>query len=84
MNDFDTLAEIRLQLGMPIEHGGQIDRFAFLDQRAHPIGALAAPGGFTDGADHFFAAVRWHRRRLDRLASRRLLIKHGKIHVAMN
>ena len=42
MHDLDTLAESSLQCRVPVEHGGEIDCFALLDQRADPIGALAA------------------------------------------
>jgi hypothetical protein len=53
VNDLDALAEERLQLEIAIKHRREIDSFALLDQRAHPVRALAAFRRFSDAVDDF-------------------------------
>ncbi|HLG08681.1 MAG TPA: hypothetical protein VI409_08450, partial [Gaiellaceae bacterium] len=62
---------------------GEIDQLGFLDQRTDPIGARPARQRSLKPRNHFLDALLLHEHGLHRLAARRLAIKLGDIHIAI-
>ena len=79
----DLLTENRAQTLEPLLCRGQIQRFAFIHQRADPIALPPLGNGRTQPFDDLIHPSGADHRGLDRFSSRRLFIENGHIHVAI-
>ncbi|MCY1236293.1 hypothetical protein D9M72_489410 [compost metagenome] len=75
--------QCRHQRFIGLHRGLQLQRLAFLDQRADPVDLAAFGGGVMDASDHFVAPLVVDQARDDGGAARRQFIDHRHIEVGV-
>ncbi len=82
MDDIDRVAEPLFQIAEALLGGGEVDAFAFLDQRAHPIDAAAFVERALNRLDHFGEPRQRHGAGIDLLPAGGFFAQLGNVHVA--
>ena len=79
----NTLAQGRTQMLEPLFRRRQVQLFALLHQRAHPVTLSTLRDCIAHMGHDFVYPVCWHYGRLDRLSPGRLFIKDRHVHIAI-